>query len=268
MMKKVRLKKDGVKRGLFIWQNIMGTLLFFALPLCYCVLFSMSATFGRFRFNSFQNYISLFRSEAFLLALKNTFLLLFCFVAVSVVLSLLVVYFMERKHKYSWILLLCSIPMFLPSPLIVSFVQAYEGIAGLSPRLVFGIIFLWRHVGIGSLILHIAACSMNSDWIEVAVLDGASRTRAFFSVEFYYLLPHIKFLFVLSVIGFFRMFRESYLLYGLYPPEEVYMLQNFFFNNFQNVNYQRLSAGATITVVLLLAVNWILLRLGEKNEIV
>ena len=64
------------------------------------------------------------------------------------------------------------------------------------------------------------------------------------------------------------MFRESYLLYGYYPPDEVYMMQNFFFNNFQRLNYQRLSAGATVTVVLLLILNYFVFRGGERREFV
>lgn len=64
------------------------------------------------------------------------------------------------------------------------------------------------------------------------------------------------------------MFRESYLLYGLYPPEQIYMVPNFFFNNFENANYQRLSVGAVITIFALCVINILVYKAGEKREII
>ena len=45
------------------------------------------------------------------------------------------------------------------------------------------------------------------------------------------------------------------------------MIQNFFFNNFENANYQRLSSGGTIAVLTLFAVNLLVYKAGEKREI-
>ena len=83
-----------------------------------------------------------------------------------------------------------------------------------------------------------------------------------------YFVPFIRYLIVFDVICFFRLFRESYLLYGNYPPNEVYTITNFFFNNFQNLNYQRLSAGAIAILVPVLVLNAIVLKVGEHYEMV
>lgn len=84
----------------------------------------------------------------------------------------------------------------------------------------------------------------------------------------WYLWPYIRFLIIFDVICFFRLFRESYLLYGLYPPDQVYMISNFFFNNFQNLRFHRLSTAAIVALTPILIINCILLRAGRKHEMV
>ena len=262
------MKSHRWKKLLFLLPGLLGAVVFFALPLCYCLLFSFSGTFGRFQFSGRRNYLALFSSDAFRLAFRNTFLLLTLFVSAVLVLALGVVYVLNNSPRASMGLLLCAVTMFLPSALIVNFAKAFPDLCEHYPRLLFFLMFLWKQLGINALILHTSAGNMDSALLEAAAVDGAGKGRAFFSISFYYLLPQLKFLVVLNTICFFRMFRESYLLYGYYPPDEVYMMQNFFFNNFQRLNYQRLSAGATVTVVLLLILNYFVFRGGERREFV
>lgn len=261
------MKPASVKRLGFLLPSLIGTLGFFLVPLCYCLIFSMSATFGRFTFAGFQNFVSLFGSHTFLLALQNTFLLMFLYIAALLILSLAVDYLLDSSKTVMGMLTLSAVVMFLPSALIVSCVSAFPVLYEGMPRLGFFLMFLWKHLGINCLILKTASARMDPGWLEAAQLDGAGKFRAFCQIEFFHLLPHLKFLFIFDTICFFKMFRESYLLYGLYPPEPVYMIQNFFFNNFQNANYQRLSSGAVITVALLFAVNLLVYKAGEKHEL-
>ena len=261
------MKSASVKRLGFLLPSLIGTLVFFLIPLCYCLIFSMSATFGRFTFVGLQNFTSLFRSHTFLLALQNTFLLMLLYIIALLILSLAVDYLLDNTKAVVGILTLSSIVMFLPSALIVSCISAFPALYESMPRLGFFLMFLWKHMGINCLILKTASARMDPEWLEAAQLDGAGKFQAFCQIEFFHLLPYSKFLFIFDTICFFKMFRESYLLYGLYPPESVYMIQNFFFNNFQNVNYQRLSSGAVITVTLLFVVNWLVYKAGEKHEL-
>lgn len=41
-----------------------------------------------------------------------------------------------------------------------------------------------------------------------------------------------------------KLYRESFLLYGTYPDESVYMLQNYLNNHFDKLNYQYISAAS------------------------
>lgn len=261
------MKKLWRKQIAFLLPSLLGLTAFFLVPLFYCVVFSVSRTFGRFHFAGLDNYLSLMGSKAFRLAYSNTFILMTGYIAALLLLSLLVSYILEQSKGTMAFLAVMSAAMFLPSVLIVRFVTILPGVAENVPRLVFLFIFLWKHAGINALILRSASDRMDTAWREAAMIDGAGKGQFFWNVEIFYLLPYLKFLFIFDATCFFKLFRESYLLYGLYPPDGVYMLQNFFLNNFENANYQRLSSGGTIAVLTLFAVNLLVYKAGEKREI-
>ncbi|MBQ3147295.1 MAG: sugar ABC transporter permease [Oscillospiraceae bacterium] len=262
------MKRQRKTNILFLFPSMTGVLCFFVFPLCYCLLFSFSRTFGRFQFAWFDNYISLFRSETFRLALWNTCLLLIIYLAALYLLAIGTVYLLNRSNRTIAFLCVISISMFLPPALITNCVQELPILQNIAPPVMFGLIYLWKHIGINALILKSAQNMMPKEWSEAAVIDGANKWRAFLAMDMPYLMPHLKFLYIFNIICFFRMFRESYLLYGLYPPDSVYLIQNFFFNNFQNLNYQRLSIGAVLVIVMLLVLHGIVFRKGTKHEMV
>ncbi len=262
-MKKVYWKQLG-----FLFPSFLGTAAFFLLPLFYCLIYSVSRTFGSFHFAGFNNYLSLLGSGAFRLAFGNTFFLMFAYIALLLLLSLLANYLLDFSEGTTAFLSALSLAMFLPSVLIVNFIDIFPQLSKEYPRMVFLLIFLWKHIGVNALLLRIASSRMDPSWREAAMVDGAGKWHFFQQVEFFYLLPYIKFLFIFDTTCFFKLFRESYLFYGLYPPDSVYMIQNFFFNNFENANYQRLSSGGTIAILALFVINLLVFKAGERREIV
>jgi len=262
------MKKTRGKQLAFLLPSFLGTAAFFLLPLFYCLIYSTSRTFGHFHFSGLDNYASLLRSRAFQLAFGNTFLLMFGYIALLLSLSLLTNYILDFSEGSTAFLSVLSLSMFLPSVMIVNFIGIFPQLPKEYPRLVFLFIFLWKHIGINSLLLRVASNRLAPSWREAAMIDGADKWHFFRQIEFFYLLPYIKFLFIFDTTCFFKLFRESYLLYGLYPPDGVYMIQNFFFNNFENANYQRLSSGGTATILVLFVINLLVFKVGEHREIV
>lgn len=262
-MKKGKIRKE-VNKLLFVLPSMVGIIIFYLLSLCYCFLYSFSGTSGRFRYNGFKNYVTLFQSKTFRMAFGNTYLMMILFIGILMVISLFFVYYLDTSKGTLGILLMCSLPMLLPATLIVRCVEAFS----ISPRLVLLLIFLWKYTGLHILLLKIMEMTMKPEWIEVAVLEHASKWQMFAKVKCYYLWPFIRFLFIFDGICFFRLFRESFLLYGKYPPDEVYMISNFFFNNFQNLNYQRLATASVVALIPLWVLNGILLKVGGNHEMV
>lgn len=248
----------------FIAPGVVGLLTFYLLPLFYCFLFAFSGTSGRFTFVGIKNYVSLVGSGTFRLALGNTYFLMLTFLLVINFTATLLVYFLDTSKGTLGILLISTLPMLLPPTLIARCLQEVE----LSPRLALFLMFMWKYVGVHVLLIKIVEMSIQKEWIEAAVLERATKWQVFTRIICRYLWPYQRFLLIFDVICFFRLFRENYLLYGAYPPDQVYMISTFFFNNFQNLNYQRLSAAAILALLPVLILNVVLLKVGSRNEVV
>lgn len=84
------------------------------------------------------------------------------------------------------------------------------------------------------------------EYYESAGLDGAGTWRKFFNITLVYLVPASFFVFVISIINSFKVFRETYLISGAYPHDSIYMLQHYMNNMFASLDYQKLTAAAFI----------------------
>lgn len=263
MNKMKKLIKENEKIQ-FLSPGLLGLLIFYLLPLCYCTLFSFSKNSGRFIFVGTKNYESLLTSEAFKMAFGNTYFLMVTYLLVLNMLAVVLVYFLDTSKVTLGVLLISALPMLLPPTLIARCLQEIE----LSPRLALLVIFLWKYLGFHVVLLKVVEMTIRKEWIEAAVLDRGTKWQIFTRIVWQYLWPYQRFLLIFDVICFFRLFRENYLLYGAYPPDQVYTISNFFFNNFQNLNYQRLSSAAMLVLVPVLILNVVLLKVGGKHEVV
>ena len=252
------------KSILFLLPGLSGTIIFFLLPVCYCLVYALSGASGRFRYVGLENYRALFQSEAFGLAFKNTYLWMFLYLAVILLISLVMIYYLDCSRKILGTLLLFCLPMLLPPTVIVRCIGGRD----ISPVLVLLCVFLWKYLGFHVLLLKSMELQMQPEWVEAAVLEHAGKWKVFRHIRLPFLWPYIRFLIVFDGICFFRLFRECYLLYGKYPPDEVYLVSHFFFNNFQNLNFQRLSAAVMAVLIPVLVLNGILLKVGKKYEMV
>lgn len=248
----------------FILPSGIGTVIFYLIPLCYCFVYAFSGTSGRFTYAGFKNYISLFQSGAFRLALGNTYFLMAICIGTLILLSLGLVYFLDTSKRTLGAMLIFSLPMLLPATLITRCVEDFA----IAPRAALLLIFLWKYTGFHVLLLKAMEMTMSPEWTEAAMLDHATKWQVFTKIRCWYLWPYIRFLIIFDIICFFRLFRESYLLYGKYPADEVYLITNFFFNNFQSLNYQRLSAAAIAALIPILILDGFLLKAGGKHEMV
>ena len=95
-----------------------------------------------------------------------------------------------------------------------------------------------------------ALSGMDKNMLDAARIDGAGVFRQTLFVTLPNIAPTLFFTFILSVVNSLKVFRESYLLYGNYPDESVYMLGNFLNNHFAKLNYQTISTAAIFFAVI------------------
>lgn len=274
----------------FVLLSMLGFSLFFAVPFFFSVLFSFSSSSGVFRFSGFSNYLELFESPSFRLALWNTFrfaaiglpLLLVCALGMALMLQYL---FRRKMPGISAWFALSLLPMVIPSSAIILFVQVlverFGVINGLLVKWgmapvdflnsswafwILMLLFLWKNTAYCSVILLAGLRSIDRSIYEAAQLDGAGTFQAFRYLTLVQLVPFLFFSIVMGVMGIFKIFRESYLLMGDYPPDSAYMLQNFMNNNFLALNYQRLSTASVVFFLGILLFFILMFRFSDRQR--
>ena len=248
---------------LLLLPSLCGFMAFFVVPFFCSFYYAFTENAFSTKFVWFDNFISLFQNGYFQLAMKNT--LIFTAIAVplimlmSILTALLLVHFSKKMHFVESAFFL---PVFLPSAAVIMLWNAF--LAEIPPFSSLLIIFLWKYSGLNIVLILTALTGMNRDVIEAAKIDGANVFRQTWSITLPSIAPTLFFTMILSVVNSLKIFRESYLLYGNYPEENVYTLQNYLNNHFAKLNYQNISTAAIFFAVIVYTVVAVMLRL-ERN---
>ena len=269
---KKRIKRQDTLTSLcFLSPSLIGVGVFFILPFCVVVYYSVIDGVLSKNFVFLENFIKLFHNSAFLLAAKNTLHFSVIAVPLAVVLALGLALMLEcripGKSRFRTFFLS---PMMVPVASVVLIWQvlfSYNGtvneflmifgadridwLQSEHSQLVVIILFLWKNLGYNMILFMAGLANIPKELLEVADVEGASETYKFFNIKLRYLSPTVLFVTILSLINSFKVFREVYLLTGDYPYETLYMLQHFMNNTFRSLDYQKLSAAAVIMAVVM-----------------
>ncbi len=94
---------------------------------------------------------------------------------------------------------------------------------------------------------------------------GRTARNKLFSITLPLIVPYLFFILIMSVINSFKSFREAYILCGDHPNASIYMLQHFMNNNFENLNYLRLSTAAILVFLVIFILGLSILPLSQKG---
>lgn len=258
---------------IFIAPSMAGFLLFYFLP--YMVSFYYCFTQGiSSRFVGLSNFISLFQSESYRLALKNTFVFMFTGIPLIIAISFIIALLLKNAAKSLTVIVI--IPLVIPAASVVAFFKilfadnglinyslGLLGIGSISfidsgwSTVVLATLYIWKYFGYNTILFLTALNSISKQYYESAMLDGADRIKTLIHITIPFCVPMSFFVFIMSFVNSFKIFREVILLFGVYPNEKIYLLQHFMNNNFFSLSYQRLSTAAfliTVFIILLLTV--------------
>lgn len=271
----------------FALPSVLGLMLFYIIPFGMSISYSVTKGIRDIKFVGIENFISLFKSKAFILALKNTIKFNVISVPLIIIVSLLLALLLNSKLKYvGYFRSLFIIPLIIPVASVILFFQLIftnlgmmNGIldmVGLQPIswltsgysfyvLIF--IYIWKNCGYNMIIFLAGLNNIPYEYYEAARIDGAGKVTCFFSITLPFLLPSLFFVFIISIINSFKVFREAYLLAGSYPHKDIYMIQHFMNNNFFNLNNQRLSTSAIIMVFIITITVTFFYKLQKKGSI-
>lgn len=263
MKKKRRSKLSWQKKACcFMLPCLFGTAVFFLLPFCRVVYYSVISDQFRKQFAGMENYMETIQNPYFQLAVKNSTLFLVIAVPILLMLALFVTFGMEScfHGQNRWVVAAFLLPMVIPTAAgaqIFRFLFAEN--TTILPILC---MFLWKNMGICVIFLSAAIQGIDRSVLEAAAMDGAGKIKRFWYMKMPLIMPSVVFSCLLSIVNTFRIFKESYLFYGSgYPPDGSYTLQYFMNNNFLKLDYQTLSSSAVLTAIGVGILAWVLLKL-------
>jgi multiple sugar transport system permease protein len=261
---------NGKKQGLlFVLLSLVGLMIFYILPFGMSIVSVYDGNLQQYA----GTYLDLFQSKSFMLAMKNM-ALFFCisipilfFLSLSAALAIDLL--IKNKIKTaSFLFAVNLIPLIVPSIISATvvriFFEKYGVINGLFVR--FGLtpvqwlsssmafwillmLYLWKNYGYCMVVLCGGLQSIDESTLEVARLEGASKLTILFKIMLPQMRSYIYFAITMGMIGIFKVFRESHMLFNDYPHESIYMIQNFINNSFLSLNYNKVVAASVLLII-------------------
>lgn len=277
-------RSDSFAGLIFVAPGFLGFLIFFAFPFMKSIYYCFTTGIGEVEFCGIQNFTGLFKSGPYILAVLNTLRFNIISVPAIMLVSFLLALLLRRKFRGREIFNTSFIfPLVIPVASIVLFWQIifYERGSVNSIMESFGIhkadwfnsgwsvailvlLYIWKNCGYNVILFTAGLGSIPDEYYESARIDGAGRLSCIMNITLPYIMPSAFFVFIISIINSFKVFREAYLLAGNYPDRNIYMLQHFMNNNFANLNYQRLSAAAFVMAIIVYVLVLFLFK-AERN---
>lgn len=273
-MKKISEIKKLNPAWLFLAPSIIGFSVFYAIPFIGGFYYSLLSSPFNGKFVGLQNYIELLRNPSFIKATVNTAMFTCLSVPLNILLSLgLAILLNKRIYGVKIFRTLFIMPLVVPVASIVLVWQSMFDINGTlnyfitalgqSPvdwmktdwaRVTVVIVYLWKNIGYSMVLFLAGLQNIPVEYYEAARIDGAGAWKQFTGITLVYLTPTAFFVFIMSIINSFKVFREAYLISGDYPHSSIYMLQHYMNNMFAGLDYQKLTSAAFVMAVFIVLI--------------
>ncbi|SCJ67528.1 sn-glycerol-3-phosphate transport system permease protein ugpA [uncultured Clostridium sp.] len=282
--KGMSLRRREAATGLaFAALPLCGFLAFYVIPFIISITMTFTSGYGG-QFVGLQNYSQVIGSVAFQRAVWNTTRFIAVGVPSIMVVSLGLALLLQQGLKgTAFFRSVYILPLVLAVASVIQVFQivfeqngilnamltsmGFDPVNFLHSGHAFGVLvtlYVWKNAGY-NIILFLAGLSAIPDtYYDAAKVDGAGEWRRLRSITLPLLMPTFLFVFIISIINAFKAFREAFVLGGAYPDESIYMLQHYMNNNFQNLNYPRLSVAALLTFIVIFVLVFLLFHFRNK----
>lgn len=268
----------------FLAPSGLGVLAFFIIPFLVIVYYSIIDNPIQTNFVGVKNYVQLAHNQAFLQALGNTFRFSVIAVPLAVILPLLLAMLLDCRIPGKSIFRTIYIsPLVVPVASVVLVWQVMFDKNGALNSIIKGMgadpvnwmdsvynqfivlsLFLWKNLGYNMILFMAGLGDIPMELIEVAKLENASSWQIFWKIKIRYLSSTVFFVMIISLINSFKIFREVYLLTGGYPYGNIYYLQHFMNNQFEKLDYSKISTAAVIMSIFMVIIIGILFIVEDK----
>lgn len=284
-MKKIKINKpDQIAAIFFLAPSLIGFSIFFLIPFVVSIYYSLVDSPINGAFSGLTNYMQLLSNPIFLRAGFNT--LVFTGISVPLIMAIslgLAVLLNNNIYGRNIFRAFFISPLVIPVASVVlvwQIIFSYSGSLnsilssfGLIPvdwmdtnwaRFVVLVVYLWKNAGYSMVLFLAGLQNIPVQYYESAHIDGATPWKSFTRITLVYLTPTSFFIFIISIINSFKVFRETYLIAGSYPHESIYILQHYMNNMFSSLDYQKLTSAAFIMAVFIVALVSFLFRFERR----
>jgi ABC-type sugar transport system permease subunit len=282
---------EKISAYLFLVPAIVMVVLFLLIPAGYTIVVSLTKWDGLStpKFTGFGNYFRFIQDTVFLTSLKNTIIWVIFTLALSVLLGLLIAYFVNRVRFASFFKAVFYIPltisavttgliwlwMYSPDLGVINTALTTLGFSGKSwmsevPLNTYSMIFswTWKTVGTNMVIFLIGLQAIPVDPVEAVKLDGATEWQTFRHVVFPMLKPITTVVVSMSLINSFNIFDIIYVMTGGGPYRSSETLAVSMFR--ESFVLFHMGYGASIAIFLsaiVLFISWIYIREVTRHEL-
>ncbi len=260
LMGKINIQSIKKFKGyLFIFPSLLGFSIFYVIPFFLGIRYSFLRSGFDKTFVGFQNYLDVINSEAFRLALKNNVIFMLIGIPLAMILSFVLALIIDEIDASRYVKLAIILPIAIPSAITSGFFRKIfaTGVNNVLnseyAMIAVIIIYIWRSIGYNLIIYLATLTHMDKSVIEASKIDGSSYIQRVRHIIIPLTTPTTVFVFIVSVINSFKVFKDVFILQGSYPNQGIYMLQHYMNNVFRNLRYQSLTAASYIFAILIFA---------------
>lgn len=266
---------------------------FIVIPVLVAVYYSFTdySGLGKAVYSGLENYSRMVHDQLFLVALKNTLLVLVFSLLFLLVGSFLVALLMNRDFKGNAIFKMIVFSPYVIAPIIIGIIWGYilnpnygllnsflrkigwnvfaiEWIGGLkwSP-LSLAIVFTWQVLGFHATIFLSGIKTIPEDIYEAGAIDGANGLQKIFFITIPMLKETIIINTVLIITGAFKIYELVYQLTGGGPAHQSELLTSYmYFTVFTSRRYGYGMAIAVVILVLSIAGSFAYIRITSTKQ--
>ncbi|RJE90912.1 sugar ABC transporter permease [Paenibacillus sp. 1011MAR3C5] len=244
-------------------------------------------------FVGMENFVTLFQSDPFLTALKNTTIIAFGILIFSVPIALIIAYLLSKGIRFkSWYEAIYFLPYITPMvPVAVTWkwiLDSQQGLFnyalsffGISPKpwlldptlAIVSVIMLtvWKTIGYNMIIFTVGLTGISKEYYEAASIDGATGLKAFRYITIPLLKPITVFVSVITLIHGYNVFSQIYVLASDIQGSPGYVVRVLVYDMIENAfrffNMGYASAEAVVLFLIVLILTGIQMGLArEKNS--
>ncbi|WP_313163452.1 ABC transporter permease subunit [Sedimentibacter sp.] len=255
----------------YLLPSLTGLSVFYLSPFLLSFYYALINNMGSKEFVGLQNFINTVQNQMFQKGLFNTALFMLISIPALIFIALLIALLLKRMPRGQGIFMaVLMLPIIIPSGVTAHFWKSIFDINGLINKALYSIelpiinfaisrwailipiiIYLWKYTGFSAVIFYAGMKRIPSEYYEYASSTGASPWQQFHHITWVYLSNATFVVLILSFINSFKIFKELYILYGNYPPDNLYMLQHYMNNQFFSLNMQKLTAASYVLAILI-----------------